>query len=149
VRYLLDTNVLLRLALHDEAANLQLTTVVEHLRTEGAEVCCTAQAIREVWHVSTRTVESNGLGLSLDATEKITDRLRSMCTLLLESEASFTEWRRIVVADGGRGAATHDANQMAIAAVEEVDYVLTYDLKHFRNFESAGVPAIGPTDVKL
>jgi len=149
LRCLLDTNVLLRLLLPNEPLNEVLTATVERLREAGAEICCTGRGLRELWHVCTRQASSNGLELTPAEAGALIEKVSRQCTILYESAASFAEWRRIVEADGIRGAACHDANQAAVARVNSVDRILTLDGSHFRRFKSAGLTVLEPKDITL
>ncbi|HTQ08968.1 MAG TPA: type II toxin-antitoxin system VapC family toxin [Fimbriimonadaceae bacterium] len=149
MRCLLDTNILLRLVQAKDPNNLALTRAVEGLQDSDVEVCCTAQALRELWHAATRQESANGLGLSHSEAGALLQKVVAQCTILYETESSFTEWRRIVEIDGITGAACHDANRAAIALVNGVDRILTFDGSDFRRFKSAGLTVLEPKDLVL
>ena len=147
MRYLLDTNVLLRLVLVDEPEHKSVLRAVEKLRAGGNELCCTTQALRELWHVGTRSPEANGIGLSPNEILGLIAEVRRQCLLLPESAETFEDWLGLVSVGSIRGAACHDANHIAIAKSNQVDYILTFDLAHFRRFGTDGIKPLRPQDV--
>lgn len=93
---LADTNVLVRtidrLHSHHPVALKALDRIV---RT-GGRVYVAPQNLIEFWYVCTRPVNRNGLGLSVNETEKEMSQLESLLLLLPEVPAVFPEWRRLV-----------------------------------------------------
>ena len=65
-RYLLDTNLLLRLSDGRSPSNPIAANAVAQLIANGHDVFITGQNLVEFWAVATRPVEANGLGWSAD-----------------------------------------------------------------------------------
>jgi predicted nucleic acid-binding protein len=67
VIYLLDTNVLLRLVRRSEPQHATVRNALRKLRrSQGHLIRTTAQNFAEFWNVSTRPVNQNGFGQSID-----------------------------------------------------------------------------------
>ncbi len=147
MRYLLDTNVLLRLVVVEDPEHQKVLEAVTRLTSEGHEIACTAQSLREIWHVGTRAVSANGIGRTPAEIKKLIEEILRRCVLLTEDETTFGRWLGLVSADGIRGAACHDANHAAVAMANGVDCVVTFDISHFKRFKSSGVKAVRPEDV--
>ncbi|MFI5386131.1 MAG: type II toxin-antitoxin system VapC family toxin [Fimbriimonadales bacterium] len=147
MRYILDTNVLLRLVLVDEPDHPVVLNAVTKLESEGHELCCTTQSLREFWHVGTRSSEANGLGRSPEDILALISEICGRCRVLSEDAATFDEWLTLVSSASVRGAACHDANHIAIAKAHRVDRVMTFDLGHFNRFTASGIVAVSPRDI--
>ena len=59
-RYLVDTNVLLRISQRDDPQNELVGTSIKKLFKHGSEHCFALQNIAEFWNVCTRPAERNG-----------------------------------------------------------------------------------------
>ena len=92
--YLADTNVLVRAIQRDDLKMRALArNALKHLYRRGDSVCLFSQNLIELWGVSTRPVNSNGLGLSLPETERYVTRCERVgCTpwLRQKNSAQFT-----------------------------------------------------------
>jgi predicted nucleic acid-binding protein len=61
MRYLIDTNILLRLADNEDAKHPLVSAAVKALVSRGDEVVIAPQCIYELWAVVTRPRSANGL----------------------------------------------------------------------------------------
>jgi predicted nucleic acid-binding protein len=73
--YLFDTNVLLRASDTASVVHAVTARAVFTLLSHGHELYVTAQNLIEFWAVATRPVNANGLGWSIEDTEKEVERL--------------------------------------------------------------------------
>lgn len=140
--YLLDTNVLVRLAdqldpLHATAVNAVLTL---HKRNEVLHI--TAQNIVEFRNVATRPLVNNGLGQSTTWTEQTIVRLESVFALLHERPDIYTTWKSIVESLGVIGKQVHDARLVAVSHLYGITHILTFNVKHFSRLSSYGTGVI-------
>ncbi len=147
MRYVLDTNILLRLVLIDEPQHALVVRVAEQLEAEGHELCATAPSMRELRHVCTRSVAANGIGLSPQQTLQLVTAIRDRCSILTGSVKSFEDWVDLVSTNSITGAVCHDANHVAVAKANGVDCLLTFDTAHFKRFVSSGIPPVRPQDI--
>jgi predicted nucleic acid-binding protein len=71
-RYLIDTNVLLRMSNTADAEHGLATDAAAELASRGDTVAITSQVLIEFWAVATRPESSNGLGWEVsDVTRSI------------------------------------------------------------------------------
>lgn len=94
--YLVDTNILLRLAQRNHPMRPDARRALVTLRKQGEELCITPQNIIEFWAVATRRLASNGLGLTVDEAERETKKLKRIFKLRPDSPAIFAEWENLV-----------------------------------------------------
>jgi predicted nucleic-acid-binding protein len=73
--YLIDTNILLRSAQPDHPMFTSATQAVNTLLSQGEEIYITSKNIIEFWNVATRPLDKNGLGYSLNKTNKEISKL--------------------------------------------------------------------------
>lgn len=134
VRYAVDTNVLLRLYDPTDPLHKLIQVALQRLSRAGIELCFTPQNLGEFWNTSTRPIERNGFGLSIqDASTQMQSIERSM-TLLLENELVYHEWRRLLILHSVRGVQVHDAHLAAVLEVHGVRHLLTLNGSDFKRF---------------
>ncbi len=140
--YLVDTNVLLRLALRDNSDHGVVQSAVAKLQGANAALFFTHQNISEFWNVATRSEEQNGFGLSVAEVEREVQSIERGLTLLPDSEALYHEWRRVVVDYQVRGLQVHDARLAAAMLVHGIPHILTLNVEDFRRYR--GITAVHP-----
>jgi len=143
--YLLDTNILLRLAKHDDPEHAAIKTAVERLIEKGADLCYAPQNIVEFWNVITRPRERNGFGLTVAEADREVSLLESQLTLLPDNQHVHIEWRRLVVAHLVSGAKVHDARLVAAMRVHLVTHLLTLNTNDFARYPD--ITTVHPRDV--
>ena len=142
---LVDSNVLLRLALRDSPDHRVVRTAVASLQSGNAQLFFTHQNISEFWNVATRPKEQNGFGLSVDEVEREVKGIERGLTFLPDSEALYREWRRVVTAYQVRGLQVHDARLAAAMLVHNVPHILTLNVEDFKRYQ--GITAVHPNTV--
>ena len=65
MKVLLDTNVLLRLAVASHPTHVDAVSAVHKIRQRGDQPTIVPQVLYEYWEVATRPAEQNGLGLTI------------------------------------------------------------------------------------
>ena len=115
--YLLDTNVLLRLALPGGPYDEVVVSAVGRLVAEGTTLYYTLQNAAEFWNVSTRPRDRNGLGLTPQETDRRLQLIERQFLLLPDNEATYARWRRMVIESGVSGVQVHDARLAAVMSV--------------------------------
>ncbi len=138
-RYLLDTNILLRLSKRDDSLHHLVQSVVAFLIEHGADVCCTPQNIGEFWNVCTRPLDRNGYGLSISATDQALHWIEQTITVLPDNEHIYRIWRVFVVQYGVQGVKVHDAKLAAAIQVHGISHILTLDQPDFRRYTNISV----------
>lgn len=95
--YLVDTNVLLRLAQPKNPHQREADKALRTLQRRGESLAIIPQNLIEFWAVATRPATYNGLGLTVDETAAQIGSLKLICTLLPDRSEIFSEWERIVL----------------------------------------------------
>src|SRR5437867_5644146 len=111
--YLLDTNILLRIAQPSHPMHQQARKCVQSLLRRKEPVYIVPQVVYEFWVVATRPVSNNGLGLSVENVRRKVEKAESFFLLALDTQALYPEWLRIVAAYAVSGVNAHDARIVA------------------------------------
>lgn len=90
-KYLLDTNVLLRVADTSETSNIAVSAIAKIL-TEGNQCVITSQVIVEFWAVATRPLTVNGLGWTPEEAREKIDLIKSQFVLLEDKNDILQNW---------------------------------------------------------
>lgn len=142
MRYLADTNILLRSAEPAHPTHSDAVRAVKALLSRGDTVCVFTQNLIEFWNVATRPVNKNGLGFSTPQTEAEVRRLEGLLVVVPDSPAIYPEWRRLVVAHSVLGKQVHDARIAAAMIVHGITHLLTFNTDDFKRFSS--IRALSP-----
>jgi len=89
-RYLLDTNIVMRLCNCSDLQHQLATNAVSRLLMQSDKCFLATQVIIEFWVVATRPTEVNGLGWSVEQTRSMIDQLLARFPVLAESRQIFT-----------------------------------------------------------
>ncbi len=127
IKYLLDTNVILRLCNPSDGQHDLATEAIFYLLNQGDECFLTGQVLIELWVVATRPVEVNGLGWATDKTKNMIGELLNRFPLLEESPQIFLNWLDLVTTDQVRGKRTHDARLIAVMLANNITHILTFN----------------------
>jgi hypothetical protein len=71
--------------------------------SQGARPCFTSQILGEFWNASTRPLDKNGLGLSVDETDRIARVIERDLELLPDSRDVHDRWRQLLFAHKVKG----------------------------------------------
>lgn len=135
MRYLVDTNVLLRLLQRNDPNYSTIRQAVRILMARGDELCCAPQNIVELWNVSTRPmIARGGFGLTLAETERRVRLIERIFTILEETSAVYLEWRRLVVDNSVAGVQVHDARIVSMMNVHSITHILTLNVGDFSRY---------------
>jgi predicted nucleic acid-binding protein len=146
-RYLIDTNVLLRMFRPDDPQHQLVRAALDELGRRGTETCYSLQNIAEFWNVCTRPVERNGYGLSISDTNQCIERIERTMTFLPDNEEVYLTWRRLVITNQVRGVQVHDARLVAIMQVYGLTRILTLNQPDFLRY--ANIQAVHPSQLQL
>lgn len=139
---LADTNVILRRLQRANPEHRQARDAITRFSKEGNRVCVTSQNLIELWVVSTRPVENNGLGLTPAQAERVVARLEGSVFRLPDTDDVYPEWRRLVVTHGVSGKKAHDARLVAAMTVNRITHILTFNAGDFARY--TGINVIDP-----
>jgi predicted nucleic acid-binding protein len=129
--WLLDTNVLLRLADALSPEHAVAEAAIERLLARGEAVFIATQVLVEFWAVATRPESANGLGWSTAATAEAIRALRYQFPLLNENPDVLDRWFELVDRFQVAGKHTHDARLAALLLVHGVRRLLTFNTADF------------------
>ena len=139
---LADTNIILRRIHRAHPQHRQARDAITRFSQEGNRVCVTSQNLIELWTVSTRPVENNGLGLTPVQADRVVARIESSVFRLPDSDDVYPEWRRLVVTYGVSGKKAHDARLVATMTVNGITHILTFNADDFTRY--AGITVLHP-----
>ncbi len=142
---LVDTNIALRRIDLQARDHPVVVAALTALRRQRAGLFLAPQNLVEFWSVATRPASVNGLGLGAVRVDRIVRRLEHKFTILPETPAIFSEWRRLVVAHGVIGKQVHDARLVAAMRVHGIDRILTFNTGDFARYP--GIVAVHPSSV--
>ncbi|MBD1878468.1 type II toxin-antitoxin system VapC family toxin [Coleofasciculus sp. FACHB-T130] len=130
-RYLLDTNVVLRLCSPTDVQHSLAIDAISCLLTQEDECFLTAQVLVEFWVVATRPIEVNGLGWAVEQTRNTVDQLLDRFPLLEEIPQIFPNWLDLVTINKVMGKRTHDVRIVAVMLAHGVTHLLTFNPRDF------------------
>jgi len=142
--WLLDTNILLRLANRETRDHQEIRRCTEWLWSKGAVLLYTSQTLAEFWNVCTRPLDRNGFGLSIEETDERTALIEAQLSLAADSEAVHRAWRRIIVENRVSGVQVRDTRLVAALRVHGVSNLLTLNLQDFRRYRD--IKAFSPDE---
>jgi predicted nucleic acid-binding protein len=146
MRYLVDSNVLLRLFQRNDPHHTTIRQAVRTLLARGDELCCAPQNIVELWNVSTRPATARGgFGLTTPETDRRVRLIEWLFTVLDETLAVYPEWRRLVVSHSVMGVQVHDARIVAVMNVHGITHLLTLNGADFSRY--AGITRVAPDQI--
>ena len=146
MRYLIDTNILLRLAEPGHQMHAAAQNAINVLVKNGDELCVFPQNLIELWNVATRPAKYNGLGFTQLQTQSEVQRIEKFFRLILDKPGIYTEWKRLVIAHAVEGKEVHDTRIVAAMNVHRISQLLTFnkdDFKRFTNFVT-----LSPTELQ-
>lgn len=143
--YLVDTNVLVRLAVPADPRHLSARRAVEALAAE--DLCVAGQNFVEFWNVATRPVENNGLGQTTKVADQVLKELEQAFARLPEPAEIYERWRELVVHFGVSGVKVHDARLVAFMLAHGIVRILTFNFDDFRRYEVLGIRAVDPAKI--
>lgn len=138
LRYLADTNLLLRWIQPQTIEHPVAVSAVTTVQSRGDLLCIVPQNLIEYWGVATRPAQNNGLGLTVAQAQSEVQRLKQMFLLLPDSSGIYPAWEQIVFAAGVQGKQVHDARLVAAMHVHGVSHILTFNTADFVRYRSVG-----------
>ncbi|MBO1056258.1 MAG: PIN domain-containing protein [Dolichospermum sp. JUN01] len=134
MKYLVDTNILLRLVQKNSPMHLDTQRAILTLKKQGNFLCIIPQNIIEFWAVATRPLDKNGLGLSITQAEEESEKLKNIFILELDTPQIFTEWESVVIKYQVMGKQVHDARLAAAMVAHNITHLLTFNIDDFKRF---------------
>ena len=146
MRYLVDSDVLLRLLQRADPLHLPVRAALRVLRSRGHRLCVTSQLLGEFWNVCTRPVTARGgFGLSTAETDRRVRLIERHLAVLPDGPRVHMEWRRLLVAHAVIGVQVHDARIVAAMNTHGIRDIVTFNLGDFRRYP--GITAHDPQSI--
>ena len=145
--YLVDTNVLIRLADRRDPRHQLVRTALRRLRRAGHQLQVSPQNCVEFWNVATRPAAQNGFGLKPTDADRLLKLIERLFPLLPDSPLVYSEWRGLVVDYEVSGVQVHDARLVAIMKTHGVTHILTFNPTDFSRYTPTGIVAVDPATV--
>jgi predicted nucleic acid-binding protein len=143
--FLVDTNVLLRLADENSAEHTTAKAALERLLGADETVFIGTQVLVEFWAVATRPEDVNGLGWAVGAAAEAVADLRRQFPMLLETPDVVDCWYDLASRCQVSGKQVHDARLAALVIGHRVGRLLTFNTADFP--PGWGVDAVHPEAV--
>jgi predicted nucleic acid-binding protein len=144
-KYLLDTNVVLRLSNPSDDQHELVTEAIATLLTQGDECYLISQVLIELWVVATRPINVNGLGWSIEETRTIINQLLERFPFIEEVPQIFSTWLTLVTENQITGKRTHDVRIVASMIESGITHILTLNPKDFSGI--SGITVVQPKAV--
>jgi predicted nucleic acid-binding protein len=144
-KYLLDTNVVLRLSNPSDDQHELVTEAIATLLTQGNECYLISQVLIELWVVATRPINVNGLGWSAEETRTIINQLLERFPFKEEVPQIFSTWLTLVTENQITGKRTHDVRIVATMIESGITHILTLNPKDFSGI--SGITVVHPKAV--
>lgn len=145
MKYLLDTNILLRLVEIAHQQHNEASEALKKLKIQNAEFYILLQNISEFWNVCTRPKDKNGLGFSIAETDLQLKRFERFFKFLPDTAEVYKNWRELVVKHSVSGVQVHDAKIAAAMKAHNIENLLTFNAKDFKRYSD--IKAVKPKDV--
>lgn len=145
MKYLLDTNILLRLIEITHRQHKEASAAIKKLRKQNCTFYILLQNISEFWNVCTRPKDKNGLGLSIAETDLQLKKFERFFNFLPDTLEVYENWRELVVNHSVSGVKVHDAKIAAAMKAHNIQNLLTFNAKDFKRFTD--IKAVEPKGV--
>lgn len=145
MRFLVDTNVILRWIHEESPGHPAAVASVRQLRANGHTLFIAPQNLVEYWCVATRPLPVNGLGLPPSQVAEDVRVLQTFFPMLPDRPSIFREWERLVSMTQVSGRQVHDARLAATMRVHGLSHLLTFNPGDFARY--AGIMPVHPRDV--
>jgi predicted nucleic acid-binding protein len=131
---LIDTGVLLRLAIRTDQLHSEARTAIRILQSRGDHLIAMTQNAAEFWNVCTRPSSSNGYGLSIQETSQKLKLIERLIEFRPETLAAFIEWKKLLTTHSVSGVEVHDARLAAAMIAYGISSILTFNGKDFKRY---------------
>ena len=134
MNFLIDTNVLCRVAEVGHPHHEIATAALLSLSAANHGLCLVPQVAYEYWVVATRPLKDNGLGMSTDVVDKSIDEWHGRFNLLRDERLVFEFWRGLVTEFNVAGKPAHDARLVAAMLRHGITELLTFNVADFSRY---------------
>jgi predicted nucleic acid-binding protein len=143
--FLLDSNILVFSANAAAPEHQECKDAANKIAQNGDVACIVPQIIYEFWTVATRPTAERGLGLSPAEAYTALVTLKTAFPYIPDIDSIYPVWERLVVQHSVSGKNGHDARIVAAMDVHGINFLLTYNKKHFARFTH--ITCISPHEI--
>lgn len=139
---LVDPGVLLRAF---DAAAAEYRAIRQDLRSLLARqerLIVALQNLAEFWNVSTRPIDKNGYGLSVERANRRLQIVERFCDVVTEDNDSYRIWKELLIVHAVTGVAVHDARLVSIMQSQGTANIFTLNERDFRRYP--GITVLTP-----
>jgi predicted nucleic acid-binding protein len=144
MRYLADSNVLLRFADRRDPLHGIVRTATRTLWQGGHQIVITPQNCAEFWNVVTRPTTRNRFGFGVAEADRLLRIVERLFLLVPDDARVYPVWRRLVVSLGMSGVQVHDARLAAAMLLHGITHIITFNIADFGRYHDAGIVALNP-----
>ena len=134
MKWLADTNILLRSVQTSHPSFGDVDRAVSVLLARGDELCVIAQNLIEFWAVATRPIADNGLGLTIARANQELTKLKASFPILPDTADILPEREQLVVNHQALGKQVYDTRLVAAMIVHDLTHLLTFNTADFKRF---------------
>jgi predicted nucleic acid-binding protein len=142
---LLDTGILLRAFDASSSEYRQIRQDLRALVTRQERLVVALQNVAEFWNVSTRSIDKNGYGLSVERTDRRVQIIQRFCEVVSESNHSYRVWKDLLNVHSVTGVTVHDARLVSVMLSHGVSDIFTLNERDFRRYP--GITILTPGSV--
>ena len=111
------------------------------LRRRRETLLTAAQNLIEFRNFATRPLADNGLGLPVPEAVAKSEEFESLFTVVPDTPDIYPAWKSLALVSAATGKQVHDVRLIAICKVNNIDRILTFNVRHFLRL-AAFVPGI-------
>lgn len=145
MRFLIDTNVLLRWADNKALEHIQCIEAVEYLAEASYILYVCAQVMIESYVVASRSIENNGLGLTVAETRQFLNDIVESFPCLPEPSDIGRQWYSLMMKYTVIGKQAHDARIVALMLTHNITHILTLNPADFARYSD--ITTVTPQDI--
>ena len=145
MRYLIDTNVLLRWSDIGAPEHQQCSNALSVIEDRGDAAFVCAQTLIEYYAVATRPLTVNGLGFASEAARQNLLDILQVLDCLLEPAGIAEKWLDLIAATHVLGKQAHDARLAALMLAHGVTQLLTLNPSDFTRYQ--GIMPVTPAEL--
>ena len=107
------------------------------------------QNLIEFRNFTTRPLADNGLGLPVAEAQAKSEEFESLFAVVPDTPDIYPAWKSLASASAATGKQVHDVRLIAICKVNNIDRVLTFNVRHFLRIAAfvPGLSIVSPSSV--
>ncbi len=145
MKFLLDTNIILRLAEPKHPMYPLALNGLSYLTRNHHEYFIIHQNLIEFWRTCTRPKDKNGLGMTIEKANIELTKLEQLFPVLPDCQEIYPQWRNLVIKYKVKGVNVHDARLVAAMLVHNLTHILTFNSDDFKRYSE--ITIVNPKNI--